>query len=166
MLTLEQQQAIKAAILANSEWNAQPDNSEGAYNLSVIFNADADPAFYVWNPQHVSMETILANGFLWDRLDNIDAAKARVWQAFVDLGYIIGAKANMRAGVLAAWPLAANANQRTGIFQHLQRKASVVEKMFTTGAGTTTNDQGVGPGALVYVGPISPTEVENARRML
>jgi len=164
-MTPEQQQVIKAAILANSEWNAQPDNSEGAYNLSVIFNADSVPAFYVWNPQQISLETIMGNGFDWTRVDNVDASKARIWEWMTSLGYLVGTKTNMRAGVLAAWPLAANASQRTVIFGHLQRKASLVEKMFATGTGTTTNDQGVGPGALVYVGPIQPYEIENARRM-
>lgn len=47
-LTTTQKAALKAAILADGTLNANPNTSDGNYNLAVLLNQQASPDFTVW----------------------------------------------------------------------------------------------------------------------
>ena len=47
-LTSAQQAAIKADILANPDLSAQPNNSDGAFEIARLYNLPASPTFLVW----------------------------------------------------------------------------------------------------------------------
>lgn len=131
--------------------------------VADALNVVADPTFYVWRTE-VSQDEIMQNGFDWVRVDNLSVGKARIWEWLFDnsTATINPSKSNVRAGISECWKgTAADVSVRHSILQHCQRPASRFERVFATGTGTSTNDQGVGPGSLVVVGPLGWTELVN-----
>lgn len=70
MLTVPQLAALKAAILANSTWNAFPVSGDGYYNLAGELNLEASPAFWVWSSR-VDVAAIKA-AIVWANLTPAD----------------------------------------------------------------------------------------------
>lgn len=164
MLTPQQSAAIKADILANADLNAFPNTPDGAFAIASLYNTAATPAFFIWAPEPTSVNTIMSNGFDWVRVDNLSGGKPRIWEWMKDLGSINGSQANIRAGILACFNVAADSGMRLAILGHLQRAAKRIEKLFSTGLGTTTTDQGVGPASTSWtLGNIGYQDVFDAR---
>ena len=164
MLTSEQNAAIKADILANPDLNAIPNTQDGAFAIADLYKQVVVPSFFIWRPEGQLVAEIMSNGFDWVRVDNLTVGRARIWDYMRDIGTINGSKANQRAGVLAAFNQAADLAMRLAIFGHLQRPATRIEKLFATGAGTTTTDQAVGPATTTWtVGAPSYSDIFNAR---
>lgn len=165
-LTLEQLQAIRAAIDADPALSAQPEGPDGAFAIAAAFNLPAEPTFFVWRDS-VPISEIMGNGFDWTLVDNLSAGKARIWEWMTQLGAINPSQANVRAGIIAAisGTGAAFPTMRTAVFGHCQAAATRAEKLFATGSGTTSNDQGVGPGTRTFAGLVSYTDVLAARAM-
>lgn len=162
MLTTPQLQALKAAILADQELAAQPNNSDGNFAIAAALNQPATPAFYVWRTS-VAITEIMQNGFDWTRVDNLTAGKARIWEFMTAANQVNPSLANVRAGFLATFSVAADQVTRQGIFNHSQRQATRAEKLLATGAGTTATDQGVGPATMGFEGALSFDDVAQAR---
>ena len=163
----EQLATLKAAILADNALASQPMNSDGAFEIAAALNQTATPTFYVWRTE-VSQDEIMQNGFDWVRVDNLSVGKARIWEWLFDnsSASINPSKANVRAGIAECWKgTAADNAVRLSVFQHCQRLASRFEVLFATGSGTTTSVDGVGPGAMVIVGPVSYQDVLQARAL-
>jgi len=159
-MTLEQLADLKTYIQAQQDIG--PMFADG--NLSGVadaLNVDAAPTFYVWKTS-VSQDEIMQNGFDWVRVDNLSVGKARIWEwLFLNADRSINpSKTNVRAGISECWRgTAADVSVRHAVLQHCQRPASRFEKVFATGSGTSTTDQGVGPAALVVVGPLQWQEL-------
>lgn len=162
MLTNAQLQTLKATILADSALASQPMTSGGANVIASTLNLLATPDFYVWKTS-VPVDEIMQNGFDWTRVDNLTVGKARIWDWMMRTGFINPSGANVRAGVLATFGVAADLNTRQTVFNHCQRLASRVEKLFATGSGTTTTDQGIGPAIMGFEGPLTSEDVQAAR---
>ncbi len=162
MLTTAQLATLKAAILADPLLDAQPNNTDGAFAIAAAFNLDAAPAFFVWRTA-VPVDEIMQNGFDWTRVDNLTVGKARIWDWMMRTGSLNPAQANVRAGVLATFSVAADLATRLAVFTHCQRLASRAEQLFATGAGTTTTEQGVGPAIMGFEGQLSYQDVDTAR---
>lgn len=153
---------VKAAINADPALVVLPDNSDGNFEVAAALNAEADPAFYVWKTNVTNAE-ILQNGMDWTRVDNLSVGKSRIWEWMFQFGYINAAKANVRAGIEAVWVgTAADLAVRASVYGHCQRKASRVEKLLATGAGTTVSN-GIGPATMGFEGPITYADVHAAR---
>lgn len=156
-LTPSQKTTLKNFINNNAPYNTFPAGPEGSASIAALLNtADAGP-FVVWRSS-VPITEIMNNGFVWDRVDNATVGQARIWEWMKDQGAINPSKQNIRDGIDAAWPGTPNATQRTGIYTHCKRNATVLEKLFATGTGTD-----VSPATLVVEGNISYAEVQAAR---
>lgn len=163
MLTPAQITALGAAIVADPTMNAFPNTADGAFALAAYLNQPVTPAFYVWRTA-VTTNEIMRNGFDWTRVDNATTGKARIWEWMVQAGTLDPSQANVRAGILAAWPAAsADLAMRRAIFAHCQRPATRAERLFATGTGTTVTEQGVGPAVMDFEGNISFQDVLTAR---
>lgn len=155
-LTTEQEATLKAYI--QSQQDIATMFADG--NLSGVadaLNVEASPTFYAWRSS-VTQDEIMQNGFDWVRVDNLSVGKARIWEWLFDnqSATINPSKANVRAGIAECWKgNAADLAVRLSVLQHCQRPVSRFERIFATGTGTATNDQGVGPGNIVVEGPIS-----------
>lgn len=156
-LTTSQETALANAI-KNS---ADPQVQQAYLDRNDVFLcewANSASTFYVWRP-NVSQEEIMQNGFDWVRVDNLSVGKARIWEwMFQNPQRAINpSKLNVRAGIDECWSGAANVAIRAAIYSHCKRLASQVERLFVTGTGTDAT-----PGDLVYIGPVSITEVSVA----
>lgn len=161
-LSAQQLQTLKAAIADDPALAAKPMNSDGAFDIAAALNQVASPDYWVWRTT-VPVDEIMLNGFDWTRVDNLTVGKARIWEWMARLGFIKPNQANVRAGVLATFSAAGDLANRNAVFSHCQRLATRAEKLFASGAGTSTTDQGVGPATLTFEGSISYQDVEQAR---
>lgn len=158
-LSLEQLATLKAAILADPVLAAYPVGSDGSYEIALALNTLADPAFVVWRT-NVSVDEIMRNGMDWARVDNLTVGKARIWDWMTRLGTFNAAKANIRAGIDAAWVgMAADLAVRATIYTHCKRSATKAEKIFATGTGSDA-----APATMGYEGALSWQDVDLARR--
>ena len=162
MLTTAQLATVKAAILADPALDAFPNTLDGAFGIAALLNKISVPDFFVWRT-HVPVSEIMQNGFDWTRVDNLTVGKARIGEWMQLTGTINPAQANVRAGFIAVFTTAGDLATRQAIFGHSQRQATQIEKLLSTGSGTTTTDQGVGPATMGFEGNISYQDVVIAR---
>lgn len=165
-LTSEQLATLKAHIDGDPTLSAFPNNPDGAFEIAYALNLAASPVFYVWRDT-VPISEIMGNGFNWTLVDNLSAGKARIWEWMTSLGVINPTQANVRAGIVASISGTGQdfPTMRTAIFGHCQAAATRAEKLFATGTGTSSNDQGVGPGTRTFAGLITYTDVLAARAL-
>lgn len=164
MLTAPQLQTLKAFIAADPVMSLKPLTSDGDFDIAVLLNMEATPTYYVWKTS-VGTDGIMQNGFDWTRVDNLTVGKARIWDWITRLPTINPSLPNVRAGVEATFSVeAADAPNRAAVYGHCQRPATVVEKLFAVGPGTTSTNHGVGPSTMAIVSPISYDDVGQARR--
>lgn len=157
-LTVQQMATLKAAILANPVWAALPLNSDTSFFIADELAKEADPAFVVWKTS-VNPDEIMRNGMDWTRVDNLSVGKARIWDWMTKLNSFNPSKANVRAGIDAAWVgTAADLAVRASVYTHCKRNANVLEKLFATGTGTTAD-----PATMVVEGRLNYQEVGQAR---
>lgn len=158
MLTPQQQQTLKAAILADPVLNAYPDTYDGAWEIARLLNAPSDPAKIVWKT-NVSIDEIMRNGMDWARVDNLSVGKARIWDWMGRLGTLDASRPNIRAGIDATWVgTAADLAVRATVYTHCKRTASRAEALFATGAGTTES-----PATMTFEGTLNHYAVYDAR---
>lgn len=158
-LTTAQKATLKAAILADPALNAFPNNSDGNFDLAAKLSTElASPAFIVWRTNVPIGEvgrtfnaTELAGltSLNTQRLQNLAAwlqggvnpSLSSIRQFFDDVFSGAGGT-NTRAALLVIW----------------KRSATLVEKIFATGTGTTA-----APATMGYEGAISASDVADAR---
>lgn len=160
MLTQAQLTALAADINANSaEFGSIPHTSDGAWEIAAAYNLEANPAFVVWRGQ-MPVTDIEQNGFAWNQLDSVPAAKYRIWERLTASGYINPTKPNVRQGILDFCKDNSNTTitaLRDSILPHLKRNALRVEKLFATGTGTSAS-----PGTMEFEGTLSYNDVKDA----
>ena len=109
------------------------------FSIRDVYNVIVNPEYIVWRTQ-VNQDEIMQNGFDWVRVDNLSVGKARIWEwLFNNEGRTINpSKPNVRLGIDEAWKgTAADLAVRDAIYIHCKRPATVLEKLFATGLGTT-----------------------------
>jgi hypothetical protein len=164
-MTPEQLAALKAHIDASPDLSGFPLNSDGAFEIAALLNLPATPEYLIWKDSVTEAE-ILQNGMDWLRVDNLSVGKARIWEWLFKFASANPSKANVRAAFAEVWKgTAADNTVRLSVFQHCQKPATRCEKLFSTGAGTTTTQDGVGPATATWFGSVSYAEVEAARRL-
>ena len=158
-LTTQQQATLKAFVEADPVLSTYPHNSDGAYEIARLMQAPASPDFIVWRTS-VTQDEIMLNGFDWTRVDNLTVGPARVWEWLFNNGNrsINPSKINVRAGIDAVWKGgAADLAVRAAVYVHCKRSANVLEKLFSTGTGTTAS-----PATMAVEGSIPYNEVVSA----
>jgi len=132
--------------------------------LARLYNSPTSPAYYIWR-NNVTADEIMQNGFDWVRVDNLSVGKARIWEWLFDnqSRSINPTKANVRAGIAECWKGTAADNAVRGVvFGHCQKVATVAEKVFATGAGTSTTVDGVGPADATFFGTVTIDDIGRA----
>lgn len=153
------QRTTLGTFIANTPALAAVENTvDGSYVVAAMLNTAADPAYIVWRT-NVAIDEIMRNGMDWARVDNLSVGKARIWEWMTKLGTINAAKANIRAGIDAAWVgMAADLAVRAAIYVHCKRAATVAEKLFATGTGSDAS-----PATMTFEGTITPQDAYDAR---
>lgn len=138
-MTPEQLAILKAYILTIPAWTALPLNSDSAYFIADELNKPATPSWVVWKTS-VIQDEIMQNGFDWVRVDNLSVGKARIWEwLFANEARTMNpSKTNVRAGIDEVWKgTAADLAVRDAVYGHCKTPATVFQKLFSTGTGTT-----------------------------
>ena len=157
--------ALNAAIKADPVLNAMPNDTDSNIITADEFNKPAVPNFFAWKTSVNCATLTQGGGFDWTRVDNLTVGKARIWEFMTAAIIIDPSKANVRAGINACFSVAADQATRLAIFQACQRLATRGERLYTTGAGTTSNDTGAGPGLFTFEGLITYQDVNSARNL-
>lgn len=162
MLTLTQKQALKADIIAAAEQacvdlEASPTNTDLAFAVAALYVQPAAGTWIVWKT-NVTRKEVLQNGFDWTRLDNLSVGKARIWSdIFVD-GALDASRPNVRTGIEAVWVgTQADLDVRAAVYVHCKRQATRIEKLLSTGTGTSAV-----PATMGFEGSISYQDVLDA----
>lgn len=160
MLTQSQLATLKAYILAQPEFSGLAPDTGGAWTIADALNQPASPEWFVWRTS-VDPQEIMANGMDWTRVDNLSVGKARIWEWLSKLGTINPSKLNIRAGIDATWVgTTADLAVRAMVYTHCKRSATRLEKLFSTGTGTTAD-----PATMAVEGSIGYLEVQAAREL-
>ena len=169
-LTLAQKQTLKADIIAASDaacvaLEAAPTNSDLAFAVKDLYNATASPDYWVWKSrlgkhETVSETSVDATTFSFSQLIARTPQEQFGWQELWNSTLTCNpSQANVRQGFAdvfsgaQAGPVA----QRTHLLAMARRKATRVEKLLATGAGTTA-----APSVMGYEGPLSFQDVLDA----
>jgi hypothetical protein len=148
---------LKNYIASVPEWANLPQNSDTAFFIADELNKESPDSYVVWKTT-VPVDEIMRNGLDWTRVDNLTIGKARIWDWMTRLNTINPSKVNIRAGIDATWVgTAADLSVRAVVYTHCKRNASVVEKLFATGLGTT-----ISPSTMSYEGPLQYQEIITA----
>jgi hypothetical protein len=170
MLTPSQQSTILSYIQSDSELNVLTASSDSINFIVNKLNAPIVPDFFVYKTD-VNVSDIY-DKINWQNFTPVDAPdinliyqnRALICQLKLDLtnSFLIGrqtinaAKANIRNGLqdaLTGIPSGVAGASKSGGWSNVQsvlyRRANIVEKLFSTGLGTTAN-----PGTLDYEGGV------------
>ena len=157
-LTTAQYATLKAAILADPALVPLTSGPQSDYGrITDAMNADASPAFVVWRTSVTRAEYQDDDNFDWTVVDNLSTgSKYRIWEwMFGTTGAINPSKPKIRAGIAACW--VGNAGLvavEAAILARSKRNATRVEKLFTTGTGSTAV-----PAVLTFEGSVSINEI-------
>lgn len=178
-MTPAQNAAIKADIAANSDLNVFPNTSDGNDAIANLYNAPASPAFYVWRTNVPTAEVF--DQVQWAKLTPADSPDGTLaWQCrslacqgkqfnlqtiLTGRDYIDASKPNIRSGfqdALTGVPSGAGGvTQAAGwvaLQQALSRKATRLEKLLATGAGTQPS-----PATMGFEGSVNYSDIGTAR---
>lgn len=153
--TQEQKDIIKADILANPDLSALPETGDGSDAIANLYNLPASPDYIVWRT-NVPVEEIMSNGFVWTAVDSLTVGKARIWDWMTRVGFVNPSKSNVRQGIADCFGAASA--MVAGILPHCKRKATRLEKLLATGAGTDAS-----PSIMSFEGTVSYWDIERAK---
>jgi len=183
-LTSAQQAAIKADILANPDLSAQPNNSDGAFEIARLYNLPASPTFLVWRTDAPTAD--IFDSINWslytpsdspdntatytNRLLAIQTKQMNLQNMLVGRDTLNCAKANIRAGLRdAVIQIPAGAGgamvspggvSGATVLAVCTRNATRLEKLLSTGSVTTGTTTAAVMG---YEGQIDYYAVQQAR---
>jgi hypothetical protein len=155
MLTTQQQQTLKAAILADPALNAYPNYGDGPNDIAVLLNVKASPDFVVWQSAltpELARAAIVAGA---DQLDNLTVGKrdallylaagtldCRIASVRTAIDNLCGTQNTLKASLVAAE----------------KRLATRAEKILATGTGSDAS-----PATTTFEGYLSATDVQQVR---
>lgn len=152
-LTPQQRTAVRAFACADVATARAYVTGGNTASLRPWLNAAG--AFVVWRTNVSDRDILASDAFDWTRVDNLTNGKARIWDYLLRFGSIDVSKANVRAGIDAAWVgTAADLAVRASIYAVSKRNATRAEQALATGAGTTPS-----PGVMTFEGPLSDVDV-------
>ena len=157
-LTSAQLTTLKADILANSDLNSQPNNSDGNFAIANLYNLNASPAFTVWK----TLVSINAVGSAFNATELAALTTGNQSRLQTIAQYLVAgvnpSRADTRAFFDDIFSGAGGVNTRANLLALWKRLAKRGEKLFATGTGSDAS-----PATLVFEGNITPTDVQQAR---
>lgn len=156
MLTTAQKTTLKAAIIANSTWNAFPNSEDGNFNLAELLSKEfPTPDYIVWKNSVTTKE--VKNVIDWVEYLALTVTEKSTFELMISNGIIDPSNANIRAGIANIFD-AQQSNTRNALIALGKRKATHIEKIFATGTGSDAS-----PSVMGFEGKISGADVASAR---
>jgi hypothetical protein len=167
-LTLAQLQTIKSAIASTPAMASQPNNPDGNTAIAALANALASPDFWVWKSRVTKDELVNSTSvdnttFNWTGTGYMTRSQGErdTFLALFDRdGAVNPSLATVRAAFSAIFtgataPAPANLTHLATV---ARRKATVLEKLFAVGTGSTAS-----PATMAVEGVIAHQDIESAR---
>jgi hypothetical protein len=149
---------LKAAITAKPTWAAFPMTSDGYFDLAVVLNGLAAPAFIVWKGN----VSIAATGQAFSGTELAGMTTANQTRLQTIAQYLAGgynpALADVRQMFNDIWSGAGGALTRANLLVLWKRSATYAEKILATGTGTDA-----APATMGYEGLLDASDVFQAR---
>jgi hypothetical protein len=154
-------QALRDYIASVPALAAQPMNPDGASAIADALNADASPTFTVYRTTVETAEVGIAVSYVAvEAMTDANRTRVTTFYAMNPQSFDPSRQdirtfwANTFSGTLGG----AGASTRAALEALWRRKATALEKLFATGAGTDAS-----PGLLTFEGSVSYYVVEQAR---
>ena len=165
MLNNAQKVIVKANISASSDMNAQPNDDIGSQQIGFLYNAIASPDFWVWKTSVTEAEIVGALSqdstlFSWSAFISRSQGERDGWMRLFRSGIVNASLPNVQAAINDIFSGAGSpaVAQRTHIFSVFRRKATRLEKLLSTGIGSTA-----APAIMGYEGMTDIEEINGAR---
>jgi hypothetical protein len=157
MLNSTQTSALKAFIETDSVFTELllPGN-ENAFAIAELLKVKAIPDFVVWRSAILPAEYLQA--IVWTEIKVLAVSDARVWE-WISANMTANINAGnpaIRQAIADAFSGAAAAGTRNALAAIAKRNANRLEKVLSTGTGTTAN-----PATMGYEGGLSYAEISN-----
>lgn len=170
-LTSAQLATLKAAIDADAELAAIPNNPDGAFAIALLLNATAAPDYWVWRSKvtqadYVSTTSLDGTTWSWTTYIQRSQGERDGWrEMFADTGAVNPSNANVRAGFADVFSGAGGATQRTHLTSMSRRKATRGEKVFATPTvgGSGQRGSSANPDTMGFEGSLTYNDVDAAR---
>lgn len=159
-LNVAQQQILKTDIAADATLSALPNNDDGNQQIADAYNLNASPAYTVWKSNVTITDTgKIFNGTEWAGMTTANHTRLQTVAQWLPGGYN-AALPDIRAMFNDIWSGAGGTSTRNALLVLWKRLARRGEKLYASGTGTDTV-----PSTLTFEGPISATDVSNARNL-
>ena len=158
-LTPAQLLTIKADITANADLNAQPLTLDGAFAIAAMYNTAASPAWIVWK-RNVPINDVgkAFNGAELAGMTTGNQTRLQTLALYLADG-VNPTLADNRAFFDDVFSGAGGTNTRANLLVLWKRPALRIEKLFSTGTGTTAS-----PATLTVEGSVSLEDIVAARQ--
>lgn len=157
-LTAEQETTIKADIIAQGDLNVFPNNTDGAYSIAQLYNAQATPTFTVWKT-NVSINEV-GKKFVGTELAGLttgNQTRLQTLAAYLASG-VNPSLIDNRNFFDDVFSGAGGTNTRASLLALWKRTATRLEKLLTTGTGSDAV-----PATLGFEGQVSYQDIHKAR---
>jgi hypothetical protein len=165
-LTTSQKTTLKAFIAADPTLSAIPNTPDGAFDIADRLAANASPDFWVYKTslgEHEITGTSSTDGTTWSwpayiaRTEGERSGWIRMFNTSLTINPSLP---NVRQGLADIFSGTQNSApaQRAHLTAMARRKASIVEKLFATGTGSTAS-----PATMGFEGRLSYVDVQEAR---
>jgi hypothetical protein len=152
-----QLQQLKADMAADPVFGSMPKTVASATTIAAVYNQTASPDWWVWRTS-VSQSEIVgapspdATSWSWTAYIGRSQGERDAWrEMFADAGAINPSLDNVRQGLADIFSGTTGTAQRAHLLAIGRRKASRVEKLLSTGTGSTASPAKLGwEGALIF----------------
>jgi hypothetical protein len=156
MLTVAQLQALKADINADPELSVIPNSSDGNYAIAQAYNAQANPAFTVWQ---TGIDTAnVKKAVVWTEFIGRSQGERDAFRLMIQDGTINAADPNVRSGFNDIFSGPSGATTRANLLALAKRLSTRGEKLFATGTGSDAD-----PATMTFEGNLTHFDVAQAR---
>ena len=170
-LTTAQLATLKAAIAADSELAAIPNNPDGAFAIALLLNATPVPDYWVWRSKVTQAECVSTTSpdgttFSWSVYIGRSQGERDAWrEMFADTGSVNPSNANVRSAFADIFSGAGGATQRAHLLSIGRRKATRGEKIFAaaTVGGSGQRGSSANPDTMGFEGSLTYNDVDTAR---
>jgi hypothetical protein len=164
LLNKAQRATLKASIDADPTFGPLENTNANADLIVAAYNSLASPDWIVWKSlltEHQIVEQTSSASTVWSWTDYINRSQAErdAWVRMFNGTFSINPSiAQVRQGIADIFSGPNGANQRAHLLAMGKRKATRLEKLFTTGLGTDA-----APSNLVVEGKLTQDDVTTAR---
>jgi len=118
---------LKADILTDPVLDVEPQNSDGAFAIALVYNLLASPDYFVWRTNITQNE--INEAVDWDEIVGLTTNEMLSFQLLKNQETLNASLANIRQAFTSIFPTNQQPNTNAGLVAVAKRKATRVEKI-------------------------------------